>query len=76
MAYNVRIMSKLCDIGIGVTGIAGPTGETPDKPIGLVYIGFSTPKETLVEKFIFDTNRITFKEKVLEKIVKKLEELE
>lgn len=73
MAYNIRIMSKLCDIGIGITGISGPTGATPEKPVGLVYIGFSTEKETLVKKFNFKTDRITFKENVLEEIVQFLE---
>jgi len=53
MAYGVRVMSKPCDIGIGITGIAGPTGGTPEKPVGIVYIGFSTAKETFVKKFLF-----------------------
>lgn len=73
MAYGVRVMSKSCDIGIGVTGIAGPTGGTPEKPVGLVYIGFSTAKQTLVRKYIFKTDRITFKKKVLEEVVQFLE---
>ena len=73
MAHNIRIMSRPCTIGIGVTGIAGPSGATPEKPIGLVYIGFSTEKETKVEKQIFKTDRITFKQLVLESIVQFLE---
>ena len=73
MAYGVRIMSRPCTIGIGVTGIAGPSGATPEKPIGLVYIGFSTEKEIKVEKQIFKTDRITFKKLVLESIVQFLE---
>ena len=32
------------DIAIGVTGIAGPTGGTPEKPVGLVYVGVCTEK--------------------------------
>ena len=48
MAQGVRIMSKPCNIGIGVTGIAGPTGATPEKPIGLVYIGYSTEKDIII----------------------------
>lgn len=38
MAEGVRALSG-CDIGIGITGIAGPTGGTETKPVGLVYIG-------------------------------------
>jgi len=72
MAYGVRVMSKPCDIGIGVTGIAGPTGGTPEKPVGLVYIGFSTKEKNFVEKFIFKTDRIGFKEEVLKKVLELL----
>jgi nicotinamide-nucleotide amidase len=72
MAKNIRIFSNV-DIGIGVTGIAGPTGGTPDKPVGLVYIGYSTKKETDVKRHIFDTSRLGFKEKVLEEVLDYLE---
>ena len=61
------------DVGIGITGIAGPTGGTPEKPVGLVYIGFSSQEETFVKEFQFDANRITFKKLVLEKVLILLE---
>lgn len=38
MARGIALSSNT-DIGISTTGIAGPTGETKDKPIGLVYVG-------------------------------------
>lgn len=40
MAHGVRRVFS-ADIGLSVTGIAGPGGGLPDKPVGLVYIGFS-----------------------------------
>lgn len=40
MAKGVRIKSRV-DIGLSVTGIAGPAGGTPQKPVGLVYVGLN-----------------------------------
>ncbi len=47
------------DYGISVTGIAGPTGGTPQKPVGLVYVGLHTPQEAVAREFQFgrDTPR-------------------
>jgi len=74
MAIGIRNTAR-CDIGIGITGIAGPTGDTPEKPLGLVYIGFSTGNITTVKEFIFKTDRSTFKKKVLNEILIYLESL-
>ena len=68
LANNIRVLSNV-DIGIGITGIAGPTGGTPEKPVGIAYIGISTIDETFVEKHHFDVDRVTFKVKILEKIL-------
>ena len=68
MAENLRTIANV-DISVSTTGIAGPTGDTLEKPLGLVYIGFSTEKETTVKKFVFKTDRIGHKEMVLKEIV-------
>lgn len=42
-AMAVGIRNRLgADVGLSVTGIAGPTGGTPEKPVGLVYLGLAT----------------------------------
>lgn len=51
MARGVRILSG-ADVGISTTGIAGPLGGTPYKPVGLVYIGVSTEMGLKAEKML------------------------
>ena len=46
-----------CDIGLSATGIAGPTGQTKEKPVGLVYIGISTPDKVISYKCLFKGDR-------------------
>lgn len=62
MAENVRKLSQ-ASIGISTTGIAGPTGGTPTKPVGLVWIGYSDEKESCAYKFLFGDNRLRTKER-------------
>jgi nicotinamide-nucleotide amidase len=47
--------------GVGITGIAGPSGGTPEKPVGLVYIGVSDPTATVVRSQVFPGDRATVK---------------
>lgn len=56
MAKRVTIVSG-SDIGISVTGIAGPDGGTKDKPVGLVYIGLCIKEDIKVKKINLWGNR-------------------
>jgi len=54
---NGAFAKSNADLAIAVTGIAGPDGGTPEKPIGLVYIGFKTRKSEWAVKLNFWGNR-------------------
>lgn len=56
MATGVRKIVHT-DFGLAITGIAGPTGGSKRKPVGLTYIAVNTPAETLCLKCLFDGTR-------------------
>lgn len=56
MARGARKLLS-ADIGISVTGIAGPGGGMPGKPVGLVYIALSARDRDRVERFVWDQDR-------------------
>lgn len=62
MAHGARLTTK-SDIALSTTGIAGPTGGTPEKPVGLCWIGYSDSETTFALKFNFGDNRTRFKER-------------
>lgn len=72
MAQGARKRFK-SDFAIATTGIAGPTGGTPQKPIGLVFIGIALPNKTIVKKFIFKGTRLNIKSQTLEQALKLLD---
>ncbi len=51
------------DYAISVTGIAGPTGGSEEKPVGCVFIGVSGPEKTVAEKFQFFGSREAIRER-------------
>ncbi len=56
MVRGISLISD-ADIGIGITGIAGPTGGTKSKPVGLVYIALLTKRNKFVKEFRFKGTR-------------------
>lgn len=65
-AVSFEVAKEMCEgiaktsqsnIGVSTTGIAGPSGGTEEKPVGLVYIGVTINNKTIVEKHIFKGNR-------------------
>ncbi len=56
MVEGTKKLNKT-DLAVSDTGIAGPTGATPEKPLGLHYVGFTDGKTTSVHKVIFQGER-------------------
>lgn len=56
MAEGVR-QRLTTGVGLGITGIMGPGGGTPAKPVGLVYVGVATPDGCAVRRFCHEGTR-------------------
>ena len=61
MAAGARKALKV-DIAVSISGIAGPTGGTPEKPVGTVWFGLETPDGAWTRRYQFDGNRIEVKQ--------------
>lgn len=55
MAIGIKKIAG-ADIGLSITGIAGPTGGSKEKPVGLVYFGLAKDKEIKFKKMLFGKN--------------------
>lgn len=60
MAKGVR-RALAADIGLSVSGIAGPGGGTPEKPVGLLWIGLSVAGVDEAWRFVFPGDRMEVK---------------
>ena len=73
MASGVR-KALAADIGISVSGIAGPGGGTPDKPVGLTWIGLSTEGGEEAYRYVWEGDRLAVKEKSARQVLRLLQE--
>ena len=59
------VMGLDSDVAIATTGIAGPDGGTPEKPLGLVYIGIRVRNDVYIEKRFFNGDRMKIRERAV-----------
>lgn len=69
MAEGVRTRFG-ADYAVACTGIAGPSGGTPEKPVGLVYIGAAGPRGTTVARYRFDGDRESIKQQTADQALR------
>lgn len=62
MAGSVRKIGR-ADFGVGITGIAGPAGATPEKPVGTVFIAIDKKGKKTCKRFIFKGSRLAIRKK-------------
>jgi nicotinamide-nucleotide amidase len=61
LAEHARACAR-ADYALATTGVAGPSGGSPEKPVGTVYIALAASDETIAKKLFFPTDRETFKQ--------------
>ena len=61
LAEHARVCAR-SDYALATTGVAGPSGGSPEKPVGTVYVALAASGKTIAKKFFFPTDRETFKQ--------------
>jgi nicotinamide-nucleotide amidase len=61
LAEHARVCAR-SDYALATTGVAGPNGGSPEKPVGTVYVALAASGKTIAKKFFFPTDRETFKQ--------------
>lgn len=74
MAVGALARSR-AQVAVAVTGVAGPTGGTPDKPVGLVWFGLGLPGRVLTEKMNFLGDRAAVRAATVQHALRRLVEL-
>jgi PncC family amidohydrolase len=69
MADSIRKIAN-SSIGIGITGIAGPSGASKNKPKGMVFIALASRNKTICKKFYFPGNRNSVRTKAAQSALK------
>ena len=63
------------DLAVAVTGIAGPGGSTPEKPVGLVYIAVADGPRVIVTRNLFKGDRQSIRRQTVEEAIGLLKDL-
>ena len=71
MARNIRKKVK-ADIGLSITGLAGPAGATTHKPVGLVFISLDAENKNICREFHFRGSRQDIRKKATQKALRLL----
>jgi nicotinamide-nucleotide amidase len=62
-------------VAVAVTGVAGPSGGSADKPVGTVWFGFALPGRVVTEKMHFDGDRATVRAATVQHVFARLADL-
>jgi len=71
----ILLITSGADVGVSVSGIAGPTGGTSEKPIGTVYVSANVKNVAVTKKHLFEGDRHSIRMQSAEKALSLVHEL-